>query len=48
MTGMGRDGAEELAENAFNVQGTDGAFWLKGVVSRKKQVVPELMMEIAQ
>lgn len=42
------EGAEDLVENAFNVQGVDGAFWLKGVVSRKKQVVPELMMEIAQ
>ena len=41
-------GAVELAENAFNVQGNDGSCWLKGVVSRKKQVVPELMMEIAQ
>ncbi len=42
------DGAEELVENALGVQGNDGSFLLPGVVSRKKQIVPELMMEIAQ
>lgn len=42
------DGAEELVENALGVQGSDGSFLLPGVVSRKKQIVPELMMEIAQ
>ena len=41
-------GAEELVENALGVQGSDGVFLLPGVVSRKKQIVPELMMEIAQ
>ena len=42
------EGAEELVENALGVQGSEGAFLLPGVVSRKKQIVPELMMEIAQ
>lgn len=41
-------GSEELVENALGVQGNDGVFLLPGVVSRKKQIVPELMMEIAQ
>ena len=39
-------GAEELVFNALGVQGCDGVFSLPGVVSRKKQIVPELMMEI--
>lgn len=42
------DGAEEIVENAFGVQQKDGAFLLPGVVSRKKQVVPELMMAVSQ
>lgn len=42
------DGAEELAERAFGRQGKDGVVKLPKVVSRKKQVVPELMMEINQ
>lgn len=42
------EGAEELAERAFGRQGKDGVVKLPKVVSRKKQVVPELMMEINQ
>ena len=41
-------GAQELVENALGVTGADGVVFLPGVVSRKKQIVPELMMEIAQ
>ena len=41
-------GAQELVENALGVSGNDGVVFLPGVVSRKKQIVPELMMEIAQ
>ena len=42
------DGAQELVENALGVTGNDGVVLLPGVVSRKKQIVPDLMMEIAQ
>lgn len=42
------DGALELVESALGVTGVDGVVLLPGVVSRKKQIVPELMMEIAQ
>lgn len=42
------DGAEELVERAFGKQGHDGVVELPHVVSRKKQVVPEIMMEINQ
>lgn len=41
-------GAQELVENALGVTGNDGVVLLPGVVSRKKQIVPDLMMEIAQ
>ena len=41
------DGSREMAETAFNVEPTDGAFILPGVVSRKKQIIPA-MMEAAQ
>lgn len=41
-------GAMELVERAFGVQGSDDVVYLPGVVSRKKQVVPEIMMEITQ
>jgi manganese-dependent inorganic pyrophosphatase len=35
--------AEEIAAKAFNVTPEDGIAVLKGVVSRKKQVIPALM-----
>ena len=37
------EGSEELARKAFDIEPEDGAFLLKGVVSRKKQVIPALM-----
>ncbi len=42
------DGAGALAENALGASANDGSVMLPGVVSRKKQVVPKLMMEITQ
>lgn len=41
------EGSEEMAENAFKMEPQDGSFYLKGVVSRKKQLIPPLM-EAAQ
>ena len=41
------DGSEEMAKTAFHVDPVDGTFDLKGVVSRKKQLIPALM-EAAQ
>ena len=36
-----------MAENAFKMEPENGTFYLKGVVSRKKQLIPALM-EAAQ
>lgn len=36
-----------MAENAFKMEPQDDAFYLEGVVSRKKQLIPPLM-EAAQ
>ena len=41
------EGSEEMAKTAFHMDPVDGAFDLKGVVSRKKQLIPALM-EAAQ
>ena len=41
------DGSQEMAENAFKMEPENGTFYLKGVVSRKKQLIPALM-EAAQ
>ena len=41
------DGSEEMAKIAFHMDPVDGAVDLKGVVSRKKQLIPALM-EAAQ
>ena len=41
------EGSEEMAVNAFKIEPTDGTIYLKGVVSRKKQLIPPLM-EAAQ
>ena len=41
------EGSEERASTAFHMEPTDGVFDLKGVVSRKKQLIPALM-EAAQ
>ncbi len=42
------DGAEQLAADAFEAVPDNGSMLLPGVVSRKKQIVPKLMMEITQ
>ncbi|MCM1308972.1 MAG: putative manganese-dependent inorganic diphosphatase [Butyrivibrio sp.] len=42
------EGAEQLVEDALGAAPKDGAAMLPGVVSRKKQIVPRLMIEIAQ
>ena len=41
------EGSEEMAVNAFKMQPENGTIYLKGVVSRKKQLIPSLM-EAAQ
>ena len=41
------EGREEMAVNAFKMQPENGTIYLKGVVSRKKQLIPPLM-EAAQ
>ena len=41
------DGSEEMAKMAFDIEPKEGTFILKGVVSRKKQLIPSLM-EAAQ
>lgn len=41
------EGSEEMAHIAFHMEPKDGVFDLKGVVSRKKQLIPALM-EAAQ
>lgn len=41
------DGSQEMAEIAFKQKPEDGTFRLKGIVSRKKQLIPS-MMEAAQ
>ena len=41
------EGSEEMARIAFHIERKDGVFDLKGVVSRKKQLIPALM-EAAQ
>ena len=35
-------GKQEIAENAFNIKLEDNTAYLKGVVSRKKQVIPKI------
>ncbi|MHB8065054.1 MAG: DHHA2 domain-containing protein, partial [Ruminiclostridium sp.] len=41
---VGDDGA--LIEKAFNIKGNEGSAFLKGVVSRKKQIIPILSSTI--
>ena len=41
------EGSEEMAVSAFKMEPKDGTIYLKGVVSRKKQLIPPLM-EAAQ
>ena len=42
------NGAEELASAALGAEARGGSIMLPGVVSRKKQIVPQLMVEISQ
>lgn len=37
------EGASDVVDKAFDVTSTDGMAVLPGVVSRKKQVIPNLM-----
>lgn len=37
------EGSEEMAKYAFHIEPENGTFYLKGVVSRKKQLIPALM-----
>ena len=37
-------GAQNLVEDCFNVKMENNAAWLPGVVSRKKQLIPQIMM----
>lgn len=37
------EGAEKLIKDAFHISAKDGACVLKGVVSRKKQMIPSFM-----
>ena len=37
------NGSEDMVRTAFGVEPNDGVFYLKGVVSRKKQLIPALM-----
>ncbi|MEY8515874.1 putative manganese-dependent inorganic diphosphatase [Lachnospiraceae bacterium 29-84] len=44
------ESAKEIADQAFHGHAVDkgGALWLKGVVSRKKQLVPAIMMALQE
>ena len=42
------EGAEALVADALGVKPENGSVMLPGVVSRKKQIVPQIMMEISQ
>jgi len=47
LLGVGR-GVEEVIEQAFDQKMKDGSLILKGVVSRKKQLIPALIVSIQQ
>lgn len=40
------DNAKELVESAFGVRGSEQSVYIKGMVSRKKQLIPQLMLEL--
>ena len=40
------NGAESLLENAFHVKSKEDGFWLNGVVSRKKQMIPAIVAAV--
>ena len=39
-------GAKNLLENAFHVKSKENGFWLTGVVSRKKQMIPAIVAAV--
>ncbi|MDD3369600.1 MAG: putative manganese-dependent inorganic diphosphatase [Lachnospiraceae bacterium] len=41
-------GSSDLVENAFNLSPGENSFYLKGVISRKKQLLPTLMSALQQ
>ena len=41
------EGSKEMVQSAFGISPMNGSFYLKGVFSRKKQLIPHLM-EAAQ
>ena len=41
-------GAQELAERAFDVEKTGEVYPLKGIVSRKKQLIPKILVTLQQ
>ncbi|MFG6394067.1 MAG: putative manganese-dependent inorganic diphosphatase [Lachnospiraceae bacterium] len=41
-------GAKELAEASFHQEGTDESIILKNIVSRKKQIIPAMMIELQE
>lgn len=42
------NGAKEVVVNAFKIDGEEDIIYLKGVVSRKKQLIPALMMALQE
>ena len=42
------DGSGRLVEDAFNVKEENGGYILPGVVSRKKQLIPEFITALQQ
>jgi len=41
-------GARELAEASFHQEGTEESIILKNTVSRKKQIIPAMMIELQE
>ena len=42
------DGAEKMVENAYQLKPENGSVLLKGVVSRKKQLIPSFITALQQ
>ena len=40
--------AEDLIEKGYDIKSANGAFLLEGVVSRKKQLLPQIMLAIKE
>lgn len=41
-------GAQDIVEKAFSQKNEDGSIYIKGLVSRKKQLIPKIMMAIQE